>query len=128
MRCLLAAIAIVAIPAMPLSVIAADACFTPLSKEEIVAQAVFTCLCLIDWSQTIEIAQHPESNNESNPILGHHPSIRRVNALIPLGIASHALITWSMPKEWRKWWQYTWIGIELQAVHVNWRSGISTPF
>lgn len=110
--------------ASPLMLSAAD-WFAPPDRGEVAAQVLFTCLCVMDWSQTIEMAKNPETRQESNTILGHHPSVRQANDLIPLVIAAHAFITWVI---FREWWQRTRIGIKIQAVHSNWRSGMSISF
>lgn len=102
--------------------------FQPFNESEIITQALFTGICLMDWSQTIEISRNPQKYHETNMALGKHPSEKRVNTLIPAGIISHALITWAIPKEWRPYWQYIWIGIEIDAVHTNLRSGIAIKF
>lgn len=36
-------------------------------------------LLLVDWAQTVQIAKHPERWYERNPLLGKHPSVRRVH-------------------------------------------------
>ena len=122
-----AIIAILAFLLIPQAIPASE-WFTPLTNKEVAAQAVFTGLTLLDWNQTLQIARHPEEYSETNPVLGEHPSVGKVNTLMSLGIVSHAFVTWAIPKEYRPYWQYIWIGIETQSVHMNWQSGLRINF
>lgn len=99
--------------------------FQPLDRQETVAEAVFVGLCLVDWAQTLDIARHPDRYREAGCMLGHHPSVQRVNTWFPIGILAHPIITWAIPKSWRPLWQYPWIGIELQCTYGNRKAGIS---
>ena len=102
--------------------------FTPLTDKEIAAQAVFTGLALLDWNQTLQIAKHPDEYSETNFIIGEHPSEGRVNILMPAGIVLHALVTYALPRKYRSFWQYVWIGEEAACVYQNWRTGLTVRF
>ena len=46
--------------------------------------AVCLVLLFIDWEQTKTIARNPATRREMNPILGPHPSVRKVNIYFTL--------------------------------------------
>ena len=91
----------------------------------------------IDWGQTRYISTHGNQYYENNPILGRHPSLDKVNTLVPLGIIGHAVIAAALPKHYtifgfdvhpRLIWQGVWIGIEIDAVASNFKTGIKYEF
>lgn len=45
-------------------------------------------LLLADWNQTRQIARHPKSYYEYNPVLGKHPSTRRVDIYFAAALAA----------------------------------------
>ena len=102
--------------------------FTSFNQEEVVAEAAFVGLALLDWNQTLQIAKHPKEYKETNAIIGEHPSVGRVNLLMPTGIALHALVTYALPRKYRSFWQYVWIGEEAACVYQNWRMGLAVRF
>ena len=57
--------------------------------------AAYLALHLVDWGQTLDIAKHPEAHYEYNPILGKHPSVRKVNTYMTLSaVAVLSLDKW----------------------------------
>lgn len=55
-------------------------------------------LLLADWNQTRQIARHPELYRENNPILGRHPSTRRVDIYFAGAIIGLNALDWVMPE------------------------------
>ena len=110
------------------AVIGAEEWFGELNHEEIIAEAVFVGLAVLDWNQTLQIAKHPDEYSETNFIIGEHPSEGRVNILMPAGIVLHALVTYALPRKYRSFWQYVWIGEEAACVYQNWRTGLTVRF
>ena len=105
-------------------VLAAD----PWTRADTYREVAYVIITTADWSQTLQSADHPEKWTEMNPILGKHPSRSRVNTLIPLGMVLHAGIAYILPRPYREWWQYAWIGIETAAVGKNLSVGIGIGF
>lgn len=66
----------------------------PYSAEVLVA--LYIVLLVIDWRQTLTIARNPERWYETNPILGRHPSVLRVNVwfaiVLTAGLCAMALL------------------------------------
>lgn len=98
------------------------------TKADMAREAAFVAVTVIDWSQTLKTADHPEKWTENNPILGEHPSRGKVNTYFPAGILLHAVIAYALPRPYREWWQYTWIGVETAAVGKNLSVGIGISF
>ena len=106
----------------------AEEWFTSLNRNEVIAETAFVGLALLDWNQTLQIAKHPDEYSETNFIIGEHPSEGRVNILMPAGIVLHALVTYALPRKYRSFWQYVWIGEEAACVYQNWRTGLTVRF
>jgi hypothetical protein len=65
---------------------------------------------------------------ESNPLLGTCPSSDKVNAYFAIGMLAHVALSYSLPKDWRRGFQYVSIGFEVGMVHRNRMLGISARF
>jgi hypothetical protein len=99
---------------------------------EYTAQGLF----LTDWLQTRYIVQHPwiERNGqvrlleEANPILGHHPSMGKVDIYFPAVMAAHWEADHLMADRWRPWFEGGTIAAELITVVRNRALGIALFF
>jgi hypothetical protein len=89
-------------------------------------EAVYITLVAVDWNQTLQINAH--GMYEMNPILGSHPSDAKINTLIPAAMLAHYYIATLLPTEYRKAWQYAWIGIESAYVVRNMSLGLQINF
>ena len=98
------------------------------TREDTYRQGGLTVLLIVDWGQTRWIARHPLQHKEMNQFLGEHPSVSRVNNYFAASILGHAAISAVLPPDWRKGWQYVWIGIELGYVQNNHSIGIKVDF
>ena len=98
------------------------------TREDTYRQSVLTVLLVVDWGQTRYIAKHPLQHKEMNQFLGEHPSVGRVNNYFAASILGHAVISYILPPDWRKGWQYVWIGIEFGVVQRNHSIGIKVDF
>jgi hypothetical protein len=100
--------------------------FDAWTKEDTAYQLTLTSLLLVDWAQTREMVK--DGRIELNPILGDHPSMKKVNTLIPLSILGHYLVSRVLSSKYRRVWQCVWIGVELNAVSSNYMAGIRFEF
>lgn len=109
------------------------------TREDSYRQAALTALLVIDWGQTRYLVKHPIDPKQPdgtynwrkegyNRFLGEHPSIGRVNNYIAVAIAGHAAISMLLPPDWRKGWQYVWIGLETDTVYRNHHIGLKIDF
>lgn len=108
------------------------------TREDTYRQTALTGLLVADWAQTRWAIKHNEkhcsyqenchSYEEDNALLGKHPSIGKLNTLVGASIVGHAAMARVLPSEWRKGWQYVWIGIETNAVYRNHQVGIKFHF
>jgi hypothetical protein len=109
------------------------------TREDSYRQTALTALLIIDWGQTRYIVKHPIDPKRPdgtynwrkegyNPILREQPSIGRVNNYHAAVIVGHAAIGMILPPDWRKSWQYVWIGIEADTVYRNHHIGIKVNF
>ena len=89
-------------------------------------ETAYVVVTAVDWNQTLQINSH--GLRESNVILGSHPSDSRINTLIPASMFAHYYIATLLPTEYRKAWQYTWIGIETGYIFNNFSLGLKIKF
>lgn len=85
-------------------------------------------LLLADWNMTRQIAGHPELYREHNPILGEHPSRRRVDAyfagvIIGANVADHYM----GPKASNIMWGVINV-VQIGAVGNNYSIGLRIEF
>ena len=91
-------------------------------------EVVWQGLHVIDWGQTLEIARQPEDYWEVNPIMGRHPSVGRVNLYMGVSAVVHGVVSWVLPDEVRKWWQYVSIGVSGACVARNFNIGLGVRY
>ena len=73
--------------------------FDPYTKEDIALEVVWATFHIIDWGQTLNIADNPQKYRETNPFLSDHPSKGSVNLYMVAWLVAHPLITYVLPKE-----------------------------
>src|SRR5438132_81825 len=83
-----------------------------------------TALIVADWSLTIQVARSPDCIGESNPLLGAHPSVGRVNTYFGLVTATN-LAAFALPKTHRRLWYEVVVVVEAFAVTHNLAHGLS---
>ena len=93
-------------------------------------EAAFLTLLLVDYKQTIVIAENPRKYKESGIswAIGEHPTNTAVTNYFSLIAIAHPLITYYLPAEWRKGFQYLTIGEKIPAVVGNYNVGIRIAF
>ena len=101
------------------------------TREDSYRQAAATALFVADWYQTRYFIKHPcrdgtqtcvdpyFENGPAQHFLGKHPSVGKLNTFAVAGIAGHAAISYMLPPECRKFWQYVSIGYEADNVYKN---------
>ena len=81
----------------------------------------------IDWRQTQIIAATPGCW-EKNPLIGAHPSMKRVNLYFIGAIGVNYLVADALPSGWRKAWLGSVTALEIVMVGNNKRMGIGFKF
>lgn len=96
------------------------------SRMDVGMQTTFLAITAIDWSQTIDFTQDPNSLIlETNLLMGPEPSRARVNIYMPLAMLGHTAVAAALPHgKLRTLWQTTWIAVETKMVVSNYRLGI----
>jgi len=89
------------------------------TKGDVVREGVWMGLHLVDWKQTRTVAKNPHKYHETNPIMGKHPSVGRVDTYMGAWVILHPVITHVLPEKHRKVWQYISIGVTGGAVVNN---------
>jgi len=97
------------------------------TKEDTALQLTYTVLHVADWNQTLQIVDS-EDHEETNVILGRHPSKDEVNIYFASTLMAHYYVAHILPKPYRSYWQMVWIGIEYDVVRHNTRNGLSVNF
>ncbi len=82
----------------------------------------------IDWLQTRYIAAHAEQFQETNRMLGQHPSMGRVDAYFACGIAGIAVVSQVLPTPARRWFLGNVATLEFAVLAGNRRIGIGMQF
>lgn len=90
-------------------------------------QVIYSALHIIDWGQTRYIATHDEFE-ERNIALGKHPSTQEVDNYFAATLVGHTLVSYLLPSDWRKVWQYVFIGARFKTVADNYSIGIKVHF
>lgn len=88
-----------------------------------VREAIFAGMVYIDVRQTLEDLDNPD-HEESNPVLGKHPSRKRVIYYSVGGVILHSGVMWLLPNDMRSASQYVSIGLEAMTIRNNYRLGI----
>ena len=97
----------------------------PIRKSDLVRHGVMTGLMIVDWRQTVQIANNPDDYYEKwNFLLKEHPSEREVNQYFAMSYAGKSLAVWLLPKEYRKICQYFFIGLSTVCVGNNLSIGL----
>lgn len=100
----------------------------PWTKEDTYRELAALTLRFIDYKTTLDIARSPDELSEVNPLLGEHPSVGRVNTYFAVMTVVHPVISYSLPKEYRKAFQYISIGVSGTASTINLWSGLRVRF
>ena len=98
------------------------------SNWDIARESIYLVLQDVDRRQTITASKEPWRFTEINPILGEHPSKKRINTYFITTALLHVGVTHLLPKEWRPAFQYFWIGVEVGAIANNHKIGIRISF
>ena len=98
------------------------------TKTDTAFQLAYYTLHTVDWLQTRYIAKRPEKYYESNPLIGTHPSIGRVNTYFAVTAVINTLVPYALPKPYRTYWQGGMIGIEAVCIGSNARLGVKLQF
>lgn len=82
-----------------------------------------------DWGQTRYIADHPNIYwEETNPFLGRHPSMGKVNAWFVGSLAVNNGIMVALPKKYRPWYAGVVTAYEARLVVRNNSIGVKVDF
>jgi hypothetical protein len=65
-----------------------------------------------------------ENRTERNPLLGRHPSTRKVDMYFALSGITYAFMTRNLPEKWRRVYMITSVTIEAFCVGNNIRLGV----
>lgn len=122
MRRLLLAASLVALPSVGL------AQRDRMAWPDYVLGGASSALIAVDWLQTLDIARQPWRFTETNPLLGKHPSVGRVNTMIGLGLAANLAVSRLHNRHFRRIVWAVILGAELKAVSGNIVSGVRMRF
>lgn len=104
--------------------------FDEWTKMEIGMEAVYVAAHIIDWGQTLDIADNPDIYWEevNCPMLGKHPSRGRVNKVFAAGLILQPIIAHVLPHDLRKLWILSGIALEVSCIHGNQSIGLNVRF
>jgi hypothetical protein len=113
----------------------------PWTTADTWRETAYLVVDAVDWLQTRNMARsnwtarvygdtwyQDHYISEVNPIMGKHPSVKRVDRFFALEMLTHFGFAYALPKDWRAGFQYVSIGVELGFVQHNRTMGISAKF
>lgn len=106
------------------SVVAGDA----WSEDQLRMGAALAAATVVDWAQTRYIADNPDRFHETNPIMGRHPSIGRVDSYFATSILVGAVVLDALPSEYRDYALKAGLVLEVLVVSNNARIGVGVKF
>jgi len=98
------------------------------TMEERTTFAVSSVLLVADWAQTRQISRNADLFRETNPVLGAHPSMGRVNVYFAAALALNYVIGNSLAGGWRKAWFIGVQSVEANVVRHNLSIGLDLSF
>jgi len=112
--------------------------FDVWNTEEKIAQGVAIGLTIVDWGQTLYIADNPDRFYEKqNFLLAKHPSRGSVNLYFGLSVIGKTALVHILPRDYNLWgWnikprriaQSVYIGVSGANVYRNYTLGIKVGF
>lgn len=99
----------------------------PWRTSDTIRQIGVNALIAVDYGQTLDIKNHPELE-ESNPILGEHPSDRAITGHFLTISILHPLISYMLPHGMREWWQYGSMVYWSAVIYHNHQLGVKIDF
>jgi hypothetical protein len=122
MRNLIVIVAVILLlPSMALS---AD----PWTQGDLWREIAWQTLHIVDWGQTLEIADNPSKYHEHNIIMGRHPKKHTVNEFMAVSAMAHIAIAHVLPSKWRLLWQTSTIAATGYCVGRNFNIGVGIKF
>jgi hypothetical protein len=92
----------------------------PWTTSNTILEATFVSAVFLDWQQTRwMLTRSPARFYETNPVLGQHPSIHKLDAMVGAAVAGHALVAFLLPEPFRSGWQLAFVVIETGMVSMN---------
>jgi len=101
-----------------------------LPREYLIGQGAYTIFHVVDWKQTLEIAENPQFY-ETNPVLGEQPSKGRVNTYFAATLVLHWTLGYILYEYVKPvWWVYIGFtsGVEGMMIYQNWEIGVRIKF
>ena len=99
------------------------------NRTHTVLAGAFVVTLLIDAAQTRDLARHGWSGfRETNPLLGHRPSVGRVNSYTAIASMSVLAAAAALPPKVRPWLLGTAIAVEAFTVAGSVQNGLAIRF
>ena len=98
------------------------------SRSDTVFEITALAIRMIDYGQTLDIAKNPDRYHELNPILGRHPSVGRVHTYFVTSQILHPVISYCLPKKYRRAFQMISIGMSSGLAIHNYNVGLRINF
>ena len=99
----------------------------PWRTQDTVRQVAIAAMIAVDHGQTLDLKNHPELE-ETNPLLGKHPTDREINAHFITVQILHPLISYMLPHGMRDIWQWGSMGLWGAVIINNSQLGLKLDF
>lgn len=113
-----------------LLILAGNASAGDWSKTNTVLESTWQGVNLIDWGQTLDIADKCRTTgiHERNPLLKRCPTFKQVNRHFAIGALLHFGASYVLPSKYRAGWQWVTIGVGIKFIDNNARIGLEMKF
>ena len=97
------------------------------TRADTTMQILYSGVHIADWNQTLQIIKS-DKYEESNIILGRHPSEDQANLYFITTLAGHYYIARKLDQPFRFLWQMVWINRQYSAMNHNRKIGLHVNF
>lgn len=100
----------------------------PLSNSDMYRQVAVSAALIADASQTLYAYEHRDRFGEKNVIIRAHYSPTGIRNYFGAVLIGSAVVTRALPPEYRPYWQYGILAVEIANVARNKRIGVRFEF
>ena len=102
--------------------------FDVWDKQDKILFALSTASMAVDWRQTKVIAENPTQFQETNPLLGKHPSASDVDVYFAAAFVGTTVIAHILPSKYRKVWLLGLMTVSVVCIANNIRIGVGVQW
>jgi hypothetical protein len=98
------------------------------NRQDIVFEATYLALHVVDWGQTLDIVERKDEYHERNVFLGKHPTRADVNKYFAATALLHIGIAHLLDRPARNYFQIGTIALEAVVINNNFQIGLKLNY